>query len=100
MSAPHADLKMPWGKYKGQCLSDIPVYYLDWLIGWEGMDEGRNSSLKVKITTHLKSRADWDQMDNPSAKDDDSPYLCPTCLEEMTASGYCVHCEKYPYQKE
>ena len=25
------DSLMPWGKYKGECMIDVPAYYLIWL---------------------------------------------------------------------
>jgi uncharacterized protein (DUF3820 family) len=32
--------KMPYGKYKGTLISDLPVYYLEWLHG-KGLPAGK-----------------------------------------------------------
>lgn len=51
-------IRMPFGKYKGQDFSDIPVAYLDWLIGQDWLKD----DLKKAITAHLESRPEWHQM--------------------------------------
>jgi uncharacterized protein (DUF3820 family) len=51
---------MPFGKHKGESLEDIPVEYLDWLIGQDWMDE--KPALKKIITDHLSERPEWQQM--------------------------------------
>lgn len=28
------DVKIPFGKYKGLRFKDVPLEYLDWLVGW------------------------------------------------------------------
>lgn len=28
------DFKIPFGKHKGEMISQIPMNYLDWLVGW------------------------------------------------------------------
>ena len=30
----HDDFKLPFGKHKGQTFREVPMEYLDWLIGW------------------------------------------------------------------
>lgn len=54
----HNDFKMLFGKYKDRPLIDIPVEYLDWLIG-QGFP---SKQLKGKITEHLQTRPEWHQL--------------------------------------
>ena len=54
---------MPWGKYAGQDLSDIPTGYLDWLIGNDWMSEPNNAALRDTILVHLDTRSDWKRID-------------------------------------
>lgn len=35
----NSDSLMPWGKHKGERISDVPASYLDWLIGQDWIDE-------------------------------------------------------------
>ena len=56
------DYRMPFGKHKGECLGDIPVAYLDWLIGQDWMEE--KTDLKERIEQHLQGRSEWQQMGN------------------------------------
>ena len=49
------DARMPFGKYKGQPLSDCPTDYLDWLLGQDWL----RRELAEAIESHLKTRADW-----------------------------------------
>ena len=51
---------MPFGKHKGERLSDIPVAYLDWLIGQDWMQE--KPDLLETIETHLRSRPEWQRL--------------------------------------
>jgi uncharacterized protein (DUF3820 family) len=30
----HDDFVIPFGKHKGKAFKDVPMEYLDWLIGW------------------------------------------------------------------
>jgi hypothetical protein len=55
-----SDFKMPFGKHKGEALADIPVGYLDWMIGQDWMDE--KPDLKRRIEDHLATRPEWQQM--------------------------------------
>jgi len=50
-----ADPKIPFGKYKGKFASDIPVKYLDWLIGRDWVYK----KLKDEILEHLQTRPEW-----------------------------------------
>lgn len=65
------DRTMPFGKHKGERLSDIPVGYLDWLIGEDWMGEPGNRVLKADVEAHLKTRADWAKLDDDGRADDD-----------------------------
>lgn len=51
---------LPFGKYKGQAASEVPVEYLDWLIGQDWL----YVSLREEIYEHLLSRAEWQQLDD------------------------------------
>lgn len=51
---------LPFGKYKGQRCSDVPVSYLDWLIGQDWMDEKKD--LKEAIIDHLHTRPEWREL--------------------------------------
>jgi len=44
-----ADFRMPWGKYKGKRLDDVPLKYLDWLVG-EGIND---PATREAIETYL-----------------------------------------------
>ena len=46
---------MPFGKYKGEPLSEIPTEYLDWLLGSDNLYE----STKEQIEDKLDRRTDW-----------------------------------------
>jgi uncharacterized protein (DUF3820 family) len=54
---------MPFGKYKGQSIDEIPTDYLDWLIGQDFMIGGRNRDLAARIAEHLNTRRDWHDLD-------------------------------------
>lgn len=49
------DVVMPFGKHKGECLADIPVGYLDWLIGQDFL----RGDLRDCIERHLEDRPEW-----------------------------------------
>ena len=49
---------IPFGKHKGELCSDIPVDYLDWLIGQDWL----KPQLKAEIEAHLESRTEWRRM--------------------------------------
>ena len=59
--AHEGSIVMPFGKYKGEELSNIPTEYLDWLIGQDWMN-GRD--LQRDILTHLRTRAEWHNMED------------------------------------
>lgn len=48
------DYRLTFGKHKGERLADIPVKYLDWVLG-EDFDAG----LLAKIKAHLETRPEW-----------------------------------------
>ncbi len=52
------DPVIPFGKHRGNYASDIPVSYLDWLIGQDWLD----SELESQIHEHLKTRPEWQSM--------------------------------------
>ena len=39
MSVDGTEVFIPFGKYKGEALEDIPCTYLDWLVGEEWFEE-------------------------------------------------------------
>ena len=50
---------IPFGKYKGEYASDVPVEYLDWLLGQEWFVE-KFEFICNDIERHLKeSRPEW-----------------------------------------
>ena len=53
---------LPFGKYKGEHCSEVPVDYLDWLIGQDWMEE--KPALKTAIEDHLQTRPEWKRMDD------------------------------------
>lgn len=56
--ADNDDTVMPFGKHKGEELQDIPVAYLDWLIGQDWL----KPDLKETIEDHLQGRPEWQRM--------------------------------------
>ena len=51
---------MPFGKYKGDAISECPIDYLDWLIGQEWLNE----DLKEEIEDYLRSCPEWHNLTN------------------------------------
>lgn len=43
---------MPFGKYKGWHLSDVPVDYLEWLVTWNGLRD----SMRYEVQQELRRR--------------------------------------------
>ena len=41
--------KMPYGKYKGRSLADIPVYYINWCIQKDALPKGRLGELLMTV---------------------------------------------------
>jgi hypothetical protein len=54
------NFRMPFGKHKGELLADIPVHYLDWMIGQDWMDE--KPELKERIEDHVATRPEWQRL--------------------------------------
>lgn len=40
---------MPFGKYKGDNLCELPEDYIEWLMGWDGLREPLRSALKREL---------------------------------------------------
>jgi uncharacterized protein (DUF3820 family) len=53
---------IPFGQHKGKPLDEVPVRYLDWLIGQDWMDG--KPTLKRAIEEHLKERPEWATLDH------------------------------------
>ena len=53
-----ADPTMPFGKHKGEPISECPTEYLDWLIGQDWLFD----DLRTAIETDLEGRAGWRRM--------------------------------------
>lgn len=49
------DPVIPFGKHRGEYASDVPVDYLDWLIGQDWL----KPDLEKQIHEHLKTRPEW-----------------------------------------
>jgi uncharacterized protein (DUF3820 family) len=49
---------LPFGKHKGEHLSEVPVEYLDWLIGQDWL----RPALKKQIEAHLLTRPEWQRL--------------------------------------
>jgi uncharacterized protein (DUF3820 family) len=49
---------LPFGKHKGEHCSDVPVGYLDWLIGQDWL----RPEMKEQIEAHLETRPEWKRM--------------------------------------
>jgi len=52
---------IPFGKHKGEAISECPIDYLDWLIGQEWMDE-KFADLKEEIEDYLRASPEWQRM--------------------------------------
>jgi uncharacterized protein (DUF3820 family) len=50
---------MPFGAHKGKPLSEIPTEYLDHVLGFDNLWP----STRDAILAHLRTRADWQNMD-------------------------------------
>lgn len=59
-SADPGETTLKFGKHKGEKLRDVPVAYLDWLLGIDLRDD-----LRADIESFLKTQAEYDQMDAP-----------------------------------
>lgn len=55
---PVPDPILPFGIHKGEAASDVPVEYLDWLIGQDWL----RPELKRQIEDHLRSRPEWERL--------------------------------------
>jgi len=63
MKEKETDPIMPFGKHGGKPISDIPVEYLDWLIG-EQWFVTKFYELAEQIERHLEGRVEWQRMDD------------------------------------
>lgn len=52
------DFILTFGRYKGTFMSDVPVGYLDWLLG--AVEEKPHlRGLAIKLLKHLNTRTEW-----------------------------------------
>lgn len=51
------DFKMPWGKHAGEKLRDIPMSYLDWLLGLADL----NKTIRKNVEGYLATQAEYDR---------------------------------------
>ena len=49
---------LSFGKHKGCAISEVPVNYLDWLIGQHWLED----DLKFQIEEYLKNDSEWQRM--------------------------------------
>lgn len=47
--------RLPFGKHKGKTFDSAPLKYLDWLMGWDGIDSFPD--LKHRLAAYLKHPA-------------------------------------------
>ena len=52
MTETNTDFKMPWGKYKGETIEEIPSNYLNWIV--DHYYENDESHLKRDILKHAE----------------------------------------------
>ena len=57
MTTKQKDMQIPFGKFRGHLIADVPNSYLKWLIG-EGVENF--PELKAQIEIELKYRKDYD----------------------------------------
>ena len=58
------DPVMRFGKYKGKPASEIPVEYLDWLIG----EPWLYPELREQLVEHLYTRPEWLRMEDAATE--------------------------------
>lgn len=49
-----------FGMHSGEKLRDVPIEYLDYLLGWDGL----RAETRKAIEAYLKTQAEYDQMDD------------------------------------
>lgn len=57
-SGEHKDIKIPFGKYKGQLIADLPDMYLEWLLDQGWMHE-KFESLVQQTKIELEYRSNF-----------------------------------------
>ena len=50
------DYVMPWGKYVGESIDDVPRSYLEWLLEQKWMEESKHSELCTVIEEQFAMR--------------------------------------------
>lgn len=55
----YEDVKMPFGKHKGELVADLPDSYLNWLLGQDFVKIGYNQLWKM-VAKESKYRKDFD----------------------------------------
>lgn len=59
------DSRMTFGKHQGERIRDVPVAYLDWLIGLTDLTPW----FRDEVMAYLKTQAEYDAMDGGDWKD-------------------------------
>src|SRR5215204_6587463 len=84
--SPH---RMPFGKYKGESLSDIPLHYISWLLEQEFLKEPLRGWLEDEYE---------ERTDPPPDEERAKPIPIPIDLnlvEELHAAGFRLLSKKY-----
>ena len=50
--------ELPFGKHEGERIRDVPVSYLDWLIGQDWLDE----DLREDVEAFLEDDPEWREL--------------------------------------
>ena len=59
------DFRLPFGSHQGKTFKDVPLEYLDWLIGWlEETDSQREPGKKLSEAFGTLYRAAIDYLEN------------------------------------
>lgn len=65
---------LPFGKYRGERLYDIPITYLDHILGWEELFDGTRKKIEAFLSTqaeHQKEPDDWKEGREDYVEDED-----------------------------
>lgn len=53
-------MRMPWGKFRGEELADIPLGYLCWVWEESGLDDGGKAEVRREVLRRLKDGEEGD----------------------------------------